>query len=295
MEEKVEVRPARPEDKAAVLAFCEHTWEDDEDYIADVWDEWLADPNGRLFVALVNGEPVAIDRVAILSNHEAWWEGLRVHPDYRGQGLVAKMRPHLQQYIRESGVSVSRMVTSSRNTIVQGMAKRRGMQRLGRYALYKANPLAEPVERLQPLDPGEVPIVRRFLSDSGLFEWVHGLFVSRGWAWQELTDQILTTRAREGRMWAIKDGEQLAGLAVLSTPEGDEGEMWIGYVDSTLEGLSEILVELRRLAHRQGHGSVGGHFPTLPRVFEALSVAGYTRAMEAEMWVYQVPVSQMRL
>ena len=292
---KVEIRPARPEDRAAVLAFCEHTWEDHGDYIADVWDEWLADPNGRLFVALVDGKPTAVDRVAILSDHEGWWEGLRVDPAHRRQGLVSKMRPHLQQYIRDSGITVSRMVTSSNNAIVQGMAGRRGMTLLGRYALYEAEPLDDPVQRLEPLEPDDVPTIRRFLNDSDTFQSVHRLFVSRGWAWQELTYQVLTTRAAEGRLWGIADDEGLAGLAVSSTPEGDEEALWIGYADGTPEFLPEVLTELRRLAHDQHRPSVGGHFPALPRVFEALEMAGYARAREAEMWVYEVPVSQMRL
>ncbi len=292
---RVEVRPARPEDKAAVLAFCEHTWEDHDDYIADVWDEWLADPNGRLFVALVDGKPAAIDRVAILSDHEGWWEGLRVDPAYRRQGLVGKMRPHLHQYIHDSGITVSRMVTSSRNTIVRNMARRRGMTRLGRYALYEAEPLDEPVRRLEPLGPDDVPTVRRFLNDSDIFQWVHGLFVSRGWAWQELTDQVVTARAAEGRLWGIADDGGLTGLAVLSTPEDDGEAVWIGHADGTPEVLPEVLTELRRLAHEQHRPSIGGHFPTLPGVFDALEMAGYARARDAEMWVYEVPVSQMRL
>ena len=41
-----EIRPARPEDREAVLAFCMHTW-DWGDYIESVWDEWLHDPQGK--------------------------------------------------------------------------------------------------------------------------------------------------------------------------------------------------------------------------------------------------------
>lgn len=292
---KVEVRLARPEDKETVLAFCEDTWEDHDDYIPDVWDDWLADPNARIFVALVDGKPVAIDRAAIMSDHEAWWEGLRVDPDYRGQGLVGKLRPHLQQYIRDSGVTVSRMCTSSENTVVHGMAKRRGMHRVSRYALYKAAPIDNPPGRLEQLRPDDVSTIRDFLGRSDILKWVQGLYVSRGWAWQELTDQDLRVRADQGRVWGIKRGDQLASLAVLSPPEGGEDQLWIGYADGTQDGLPDSLSELRRLAYQEQRPSVSGHFPTLPRVFEALDTAGYARVREPEMWVYEVPVSQMRL
>ena len=43
-------RDARPEDKAEVLALTAHTWEFG-DYIQYVFDDWLADPQGRFLVA----------------------------------------------------------------------------------------------------------------------------------------------------------------------------------------------------------------------------------------------------
>ena len=46
------IRPARSEDKAAVLAFTQNTfhW---GDYIDWVWDDWIADPQGSMIVAFV--------------------------------------------------------------------------------------------------------------------------------------------------------------------------------------------------------------------------------------------------
>jgi len=60
---EVEVRVARAEDKEAVLAFCKHTWENQPDYIHLVWDKWLTDPTGRIFVAVVDSLPVAMERL----------------------------------------------------------------------------------------------------------------------------------------------------------------------------------------------------------------------------------------
>jgi GNAT superfamily N-acetyltransferase len=104
----VEVRPAREEDKAAVLAFCEQTWEHQEDYIYRVWDKWLADERGRIFVAVVDGLPVAMQRVVLMSDDEAWWEGLRVDPNYRGRGLVSVLRSPMEQYLLTQNIRVLR-------------------------------------------------------------------------------------------------------------------------------------------------------------------------------------------
>lgn len=284
---EVEVRPARPEDREAVLAFCEHTWEDHEDYIAYVWDDWLADPNGRLFVAVVDGQPVAVERVALMSEREAWWEGLRVDPRYRGRGLVGRMRPHVRRYLWEHNITVSRMATSSENTIVHGMAARRGMQRVGRYVLYEAAPMDAPLDRLEQLTGDDFDAAWALLESSDIFAGVHHLYVSRGWAWQELTPRQLRTRIDSGKVWGLRQGRQVIGLTILSPAEGGEEQLWIGYADATLEALPTLLSELRRLAQRERCPKVGGHFPTLDRILQALEIARYRQAWEPEMWVYE--------
>ena len=286
-EMEVEVRPARPEDKEAVLAFCEHTWEDQEDYIRYVWDEWLADPNGRLFVALVEGKPVAIERVLLMSEHEAWWEGLRVDPQYRGRGLVAAMRPHARRYLEEHGITIGRMATASTNTIVQGMAARRGMQRVGRYVLYEAEAVDAPLTRLRPFAPEDFEAVWAFLEASELFAAVHRLYASRGWAWQELTPQQLRQRLEGGTVWGFQEDARVTAMAILSRPEDGENPLWPGYVDGAAEPLAELLRELRRLAHARGRAKVRGHFPIFDRVLQALEAAGYRRAWDPEVWVYE--------
>ena len=71
-----EVRPARPEDREAVLAFCQQTWEWG-DYLEYVWDEWLNNSQGKLFVATKDGQPVAVANMRMLNKTEAWFEGMR--------------------------------------------------------------------------------------------------------------------------------------------------------------------------------------------------------------------------
>src|SRR5689334_19752757 len=83
----IEIRPAREEDRAAVLAFCAQTW-DWGDYIEYVWDEWLRDAQGALLVATSDGTPVGITHMRILTSQEVWLEGMRVDPAYRNQGIA---------------------------------------------------------------------------------------------------------------------------------------------------------------------------------------------------------------
>ncbi len=91
---QIEIRPARSEDREAVLAFSSHTW-DWGDYIEYVWDEWLHDPQGMLFVATSDGQPVGVAHIRMLNKTEAWLEGMRVAPAFRRQGIAPSQRIQL--------------------------------------------------------------------------------------------------------------------------------------------------------------------------------------------------------
>src|SRR5262245_51361881 len=108
------VRRARPEDRAAVLAFCAQTW-DGGDYIDDVWDEWLADERNVPLVGVLDGTPVALERVRMLSDDEAWLEGIRVDPAYRRHGFGRIMVSRGLVAARELGATVARLLTSDTN------------------------------------------------------------------------------------------------------------------------------------------------------------------------------------
>src|SRR5437879_1326543 len=86
----IEIRPARPEDRDAVLAFCTTTWEWG-DYIEEVWDDWLNNSQGLLLVATADGQPVGVAHILMLSETEAWFEGMRVDPNYRRQGIAGAL------------------------------------------------------------------------------------------------------------------------------------------------------------------------------------------------------------
>jgi CBS domain-containing protein len=52
-------RPALQKDTDDMLELCSHIWEGG-DYIPSVWDEWMADPEGLLGVAEMDGRVVGI-------------------------------------------------------------------------------------------------------------------------------------------------------------------------------------------------------------------------------------------
>jgi len=64
LKRRIFVRKARSSDRETVFRFCEKTWSWG-DYIPKVWDKWLKQRNGGVFVATINGMPVGISHLSV--------------------------------------------------------------------------------------------------------------------------------------------------------------------------------------------------------------------------------------
>src|SRR6266567_4449251 len=106
----LEIRPAQPEDREAVLAFCQQTW-DWGDYIEFVWDEWLHDKQGVLYVATFDQQPVGIAHLHMLTQTDAWLEGMRVDPAHRHQGIATALNNAMLAEAMRRGATVARLIT----------------------------------------------------------------------------------------------------------------------------------------------------------------------------------------
>ena len=104
------LRPARPEDHDAIAEFTAKTfvW---GDYVADAFERWLDDPDGRVMVATdENDVAVAMSRGALLSRYEAWFQGARVRPDWRRQGIAGRLADALSDWAHGRGAKVARLI-----------------------------------------------------------------------------------------------------------------------------------------------------------------------------------------
>lgn len=139
--EQLDVRPARAEDREAVLAFCAHTWSDG-DYIEDVWDDWLDDAQGVLLVAVSVERPIGLIHVKPCSEDEAWLEGIRVDPAMRRRGVARMLVSRALVMARERGAKVARLFTTHDNNASHGLIAAFGFRRVAEVIHYEAPALA---------------------------------------------------------------------------------------------------------------------------------------------------------
>ena len=140
----LQVRRARPADRAAVLDFASTTF-DGWDYIPRAWDAWIDAPDGVLLVAAPGGAPdgsprdaagvglevgraIAVARVALLSPSEAWLEGIRVDPRVRGLGVASDLQVAELRWASASAARIVRYATGQRNEASHRLGRRHGFE-----------------------------------------------------------------------------------------------------------------------------------------------------------------------
>ncbi|WP_088892346.1 GNAT family N-acetyltransferase [Leptolyngbya ohadii] len=286
------VRPARSDDRTTVLNFCQHTWESQEDYIAQVWDRWMADSTGQILVAEVNGQPAAMTRVVQLSKHEGWWEALRVDPQYRGQGLVRQLDPAIDHYFQTREISTVRCCVARWNPGIPAMIGRRGYAPIANYQQHSALAVDAPLKQLTQLSESEVDTVWQFIGER---QPAPPLFVSRGAKWQRLTIEQVQERLRDGKIWGYWQQQELQGLLVQSHLESADSSLWVGYLEGNAPYLPELLQEIKHLASHLGYPTVSGFLPRTKEWLRLLNQADYSTSSGDEFGVYEKQFSGLSL
>ena len=112
---KIKIRQLSHHDIPQIQGISKDIWEGD-DYIPDVIDKWLNDPNGHPFglfhelnpkvdadQKLSEPELIAFGRVKFLNPQRAWLEGGRVKARYQKQGIGKILTEYAMNYAIQKG------------------------------------------------------------------------------------------------------------------------------------------------------------------------------------------------
>ena len=267
------------------------TWGGD-DYLSEVLDDGLADPNGYMYVAerTDDSKILGMARLVCLGADEWWMEGMRVDPDHYEQGIGRLLNNHLVQQAEAladasaSGTGTVRLVTSSLNKAVHKMAAETGFANLGPYIIYRANALPDPRHsgEFHVLTAGELPAIRQFLDRSAYYEHA-ARSLEYSWKWYLITDDRLRVWLRDSLIygWTIADFHTLDGLLILNPlPTAAPGSgrapvLDIGYLDARAGQLASMAQAARDLCARLGYLRMQHRFMVRGERLVAMEQAGW--------------------
>ena len=133
------VREARAADKEPLMTFVEKIW-GGQDYIPSVWDDWLRDRRGKIFVVEVDGKLAGMNHVRFIRNGTGWLEGVRIRPRFRGRGLASLLGRRAMEYASEFGINRFRLTSSTRNKAAYRQVMKMGFSEVTRFEVLSPGP-----------------------------------------------------------------------------------------------------------------------------------------------------------
>ncbi len=257
------------------MAFCQNTF-DWGDYIDQVWDDWLTDPNGRLFVAELGSECVGLLHVCFLPGGEAWMEGMRVDPNIRRAGVGSELDQSGREAARESGCRVARLVTSVNNITAQKTLVSLGYSHIARFNEWLAEPHEAADTGLRLPQASDLVTILAHWRDSDIRSASGMVLPDQNWRWTTLDETRLRRQVQAGELriapggfaifcpWSDEDGCGISVQALVGAPETLEVLARGARIEANLRGLSEVRalvaehLGLNQVLERSGYSRTSG-------------------------------------
>ena len=234
------VRQARLADTDDVVAFTEQVWRDrleTVDYIPDVFESWVEGdgPDQHTVVAEGDGAAAGLCQAVMLTDHEAWFQGMRVDPDHRGEGVGLAMVEHCFEWARERGATVGRNMVFSWNDAGLGQSLAAGFAPDTSFRFAHPEPDADAGS---DTDAGDATTVEtdpaaawHYWTASDARTHLSGLALDpdQAWALSELSRERLHRLADEATVFAVKDGGTNGMACRTGQREGPDGDRLAEY------------------------------------------------------------------
>ena len=221
----VVVREARASDRRPLMEFVARTW-GGHDYIPSVWDEWLHDKTGTIFVVEVDGKQVGMNRVRFLRDGTGWLEGARIRPDFRGKGLASLLGKKSMEYASKFGITRFRLTSGSRNKAAHSQVSKMGFKEVGRFSVFKAGGRSKlkTQEGVRRVSSKEAERTMNLISKSEEFRLARGVYWD-SFVVPSLDRDALADLIKKGYVFSTKDSKGNSAIAICG-PVKEGNEVW---------------------------------------------------------------------
>lgn len=284
MKREFVVREAKASDKDSVLRFCQDTFEWG-DYIGNVWDYWLTDPGGRLFVATHEGVAVGVSHVAMVKRGEAWAEGARVAPEFRRMGVASLLNDALFEWALEHGAKVVRAVTDSTNLVAQKTLDKMRFGFVSDWVLMEFDGCQlEASKRARLAGRSDMDAIWTFLQSSEGFRKSGGLFAGV-FRWKSLGKSDLR-KFVDRQMAIVCERDKVAcGLILLDDSVQSawrENSLQTCYVDGDFEASLDMGRFLKGISYERGIAKIYGFMHNSAPFTSSFSELGFRSGGHSE-------------
>lgn len=233
----LEFRPLRATDRARVEEITADIW-DGNDYLPQVFDEWVADPAANFDGAELNGVLVGLQRVRPLGDGVLWYEGLRVASTHQRQGIARAMLRFALDTARRQGAREMRLATGNPHAVVlfesEGFRLRVNAVRWEGFRLEGDDPPRIP-------SPAEAESLASWALAEPAFGAYGGLVADFGGAWTPSAANF----ARQAEAGLLRVGPGGRALAAVRDSRSRWRHLPITFLAGSGGALDDLLMRLR--------------------------------------------------
>ncbi|MEM2104366.1 MAG: GNAT family N-acetyltransferase [Candidatus Bathyarchaeia archaeon] len=275
---QIHLREACNSDREAVFEFCRNTWSWG-DYIPRVWDKWLKEKNGKVFVATVCGVPVGISHITLDKPCEAWLSGARTAPNYRRMGVATSITRKCIEYAEGKGAKVVRLVTESTNKVAIAAFQKMGFKPVSEFVEMELGKVSINGNSTSSwADESMLSAVWSYLQASKAYYKAAGLYTVL-YHWRSLDKDDLRCFFREGKaIVCSSEAEKVCGLMLVDdtvAKEWRESSIQTCYIDGNFETTIDMAQFLIAHCHMKGIEKVYGFTCNYKPIVTALEKIGF--------------------
>ncbi len=214
-----------------------------------------------------------------------WLEGIRVHPDFRGQGIARDLLQRALEIAAERGNKVARLSTSTENSASMSVVRRNGFHEIAHFHGFFASALQPETgsSGLEPAGNEHLAATRK------LMEQTSTLLVTSGWTAKNVPDQMAVTDFAIA-VWLPDDGANI----ILASPRPERKVLGLAYVGGSQQAIERLGHEMRLEAFRRGLEGVNGMLDRSRALDAGLAAAGYELRTKHSMLLFERSISKGR-
>lgn len=286
------IRKIKPEDKSCVLEIASKIWEGD-DYLPQVFDEWIKDPNG-VFAGLWENEIlIGFGHLKYLTPSDIWLEGLRKDPDLNVKGVGEKLSHYYLKILKKNP-----NITSVRfSTYFDNIASIRLNEKLGfKKILYlshkelelKKNKKSQVHSNL--IKEKSFNKIQKYIENSSFLKFSKN-FISKGWTVYPYSRELLKQFYDDEQILSFNENDVIKGVAIYSKVNYKD-VFWISFLEAENELVyAELLKYLINFALNQKKKFIEINIPELNKLKKVCAKYKFESwEQENDFFLYELPL-----
>jgi GNAT superfamily N-acetyltransferase len=241
---RLSLRPGIAADLPLVKQICAGVY-GGNDYIPDLWEEWIALPQNQPFIVEMDGQPAGLYvlRLGVARSNTGWLQGVRVATPFRKQGIARFILAQAIRQSRELGLNYLQFATAQTNLPMHRLAGLYNFYLVGNFLNFNfdrskvsthGSALASRLVTTSEFDEAY-----RLLLDSAEYRLGQGIYCN-AWNWKPLDLDAFRQHLELREVYCLTGA--LKVLAIMHRAESDS--YWIAFLAGDMTARLALLQEL---------------------------------------------------